>query len=93
MTPSKPTFESRIVPQSRECHDKNGNIYFEHNSWLEPGETVIPAGSDVELTVAGSPYRNPVTLREFVMVARRRKDGREEGIEMPLSGVRRLKLA
>jgi hypothetical protein len=32
VTPSKPTFELRIVPQSRECHDKNCNIYFEHNS-------------------------------------------------------------
>jgi hypothetical protein len=78
-----PTFESRLVPQSRECVDLKGNIFFEHNSWLEPGETVVAAGGEAEMTVAKSPYRNPITLKEFVTVARKRKDGSEEWIELP----------
>jgi hypothetical protein len=91
--PITPTFESRLVPQSRECADLKGNIFFEHNSWLEPGETVVAAGGEAEMTVAKSPYRNPITLKEFVTVARKRKDGSEEWIELPVSAVRRLKLA
>lgn len=88
-----PTFESRLIPQSRAHEDRNGNVYFEHNSWLEPGETVVPAGSNSEMTVVRSPRRDPITLKEFVTVARRRKDGSEEWIELPLSAVRRLNLA
>jgi hypothetical protein len=33
--PTKPTFAYRIVPQSREHKDGNGNIFYEHNSWLQ----------------------------------------------------------
>lgn len=92
-TPSTPTFESRLVPQSREWEDRNGNVFYQHNSWLEPGETVVLAGSDTEVTVATSPYRNPVTLQEFVKVVQRMKDGSEKWTEVPLSSVRRLILA
>jgi hypothetical protein len=91
--PTKPTFESRLVRQSREHKDAAGNLYYEHNSWLEPEETVMPARSDAEMTVVTSPRRDPLTLKEFVTVARRRKDGSEERIELPLSAARRLKLA
>jgi len=57
---SKPTFESRLIPQSREWEDQNGTVYYEHNSWLEIGEKVAFAGSETELTVVKSRYRNPL---------------------------------
>jgi len=93
-TPSStPTFESRLIPQSRELTDANGNVFFEHNSYLEPGEIVVDAHNGTELEVVKSQYRNPLTRQEFVMVAVREKDGSEKWIEMPASAVRRLNLA
>jgi hypothetical protein len=90
---SKPTFESRIVPQSRECEDKDSNLFYEHNSLLEIGEAVMPAHGGTELTVVKSRYRNPLTRQELMKVAVRRKDGSEEIIELPASAVRRISLA
>ena len=93
-TPSStPTFESRLILQSREHEDGNGNVYFEHNSRLEIGETVVDAHSGTELTVVKSQHRNPLTRQEFVTVAVRKKDGSEEQIELPASAVRRPNLA
>ena len=88
--PFTPTFELRLVPQSREHTDANGNVFYQHNSYLEPGETVVDANSDVEMTVVKS-YRNPLNRQELVTV--QRNDGIGGPMEMPASAVRRLKLA
>ena len=92
-SPTAPTFASRLIPQSREHRDGNGNVYFEHNSWLEIGETVVDAHGDTEMTVTNSRYRNPLTRQELVTVTVRKKDGTEVQTELPASAVRRLKLA
>jgi hypothetical protein len=92
-SPNTPTFESRLIPQSREHQDGSGNVFFEHNSFLEPGETVVDAHGDAEMTVMDSRYRNPLTRQELVKVKVRRKDGSEEIIELAASAVRRLNLA
>jgi hypothetical protein len=87
--PITPTFESRLVPQSREHQDANGNLSYQHNSYLEPGETVVDANGDAEMTVVRARYRNPLNRQELVTV--RRKNGGE--VELAASAVRRLKLA
>jgi hypothetical protein len=90
MTKTAPTFESRLVPQSRECEDLNGTVSYEHNSYLEVGEKVVGAHSDIEMTVVKSRYRNPLTRQELVTVAVPRKGGGEEWIELAASAVRRV---
>jgi hypothetical protein len=93
MDPYKVTFESRLIPQSRECYDQNGNVFYEHNEYLHIGETVVLANTDIEVTVANSRYRNPLNCQELVTVLVPRKDGSVDRVEMPASSVRRLKLA
>lgn len=93
ITPTTPTFRSRLIPQSREYVDRDGNVTYEHNSYLEPGEIVVGAHGNTEMTVVKARYRNPLTRQELVTVAVRRKDGGEDFIELPASAVRRLKLA
>jgi hypothetical protein len=90
---SKPTFESRLIPQSREWEDQSGTVYYEHNSWLEIGEKVAFAGSETELTVVKSRYRNPLNRQDLVTVAVPRKDGSVDRVEVAASAVRRLNLA
>jgi hypothetical protein len=87
---SLPTFESRLVSQSREYEDPAGNLSYEHNSWLEIGEKVMFAGGQTELTVVKSRYRNPLTRLDLVTVAVPQKDGSEENVEVAVSAVRRV---
>ncbi|HWY16828.1 MAG TPA: hypothetical protein VNX86_16960 [Rhizomicrobium sp.] len=86
-----PSFESRIVPQSRPIHDASGKVIgYEHNEYLRPGERVLSALGDAAWTVFKSRYRDPLTCSELVTVLVPDGPGRERQVEMAASAVRRI---